>query len=227
MVDITVAKMLRFASVLYGERVYTSNKPKFKAMQVMNMTRAGKGNIEERTWSLDQVLSGMISGLGIADEFKHLNPENFEKFIAFIFQSMGYTTQVTQYTGDYGADVIAEKEGEKLAVQVKKYKKGNDVSNDEVRKAIGSMPHFKATGAVLITTSDYTLQAREQAKNAPIELINGDQLDALIYKHLLEPKLKQLKEGDFIPPDIFNFKGYRLAVKPEKFGKVKYEIILG
>ena len=50
-----------------------------------------------------------------------MNPQSFEKYVAGIYEKEGYDVTVTPYSGDYGVDVIAEKGGERIAVQVKQY----------------------------------------------------------------------------------------------------------
>jgi len=117
------------------------------------------------------------------DYVMKLSPHDFERFIGELFKNMGYVTRVTRYTGDYGIDVIAEKEDEKIAIQCKKYDEGN-VSATDVQKLLGAMrlKGVKANKAILITTSDFTVQAKVQAEDNPIELWNWKTLYTMIKK---------------------------------------------
>ena len=54
-------------------------------------------------------------------ELRKIDPFEFEEYIATIYQGWGYPCRVTKGQGDYGADIIAENDEEKLAIQVKRY----------------------------------------------------------------------------------------------------------
>jgi HJR/Mrr/RecB family endonuclease len=126
--------------------------------------------------------------LGLENNFANYSPYEFEKFIAKLFDVMGYQTKVTPKSGDYGIDVLAKKSGEVLAIQVKKYNIGNPVGNRDVQRLLGAMQYknFKANHGLLITTSHFTVQAREQAKECPIELWDKHDLDKIIKKYILQ-----------------------------------------
>lgn len=53
------------------------------------------------------------------DDINNLNPIEFECFIREFFIRKGYKAWTTKKTYDNGADVIAEKNDEKIAIQVK------------------------------------------------------------------------------------------------------------
>jgi len=108
-----------------------------------------------------------------------LNPREFEKFIAYLFNKIGFRTEITPYVSDYGADIVAERGENRIVVQVKKYI-GQNVGAQEVQQSLGSMWRYKANKAILVTTTDFTAQALEQAKGAPIELWNQKTLHQII-----------------------------------------------
>ena len=54
-----------------------------------------------------------------------MNPFHFEKFIGELFNDLGYQTEVTKSTGDFGVDVLLVKDNIKTAVQVKRYGREN------------------------------------------------------------------------------------------------------
>jgi restriction system protein len=122
----------------------------------------------------------------VQSEYALIDPYQFEHLISELFQKMGYKTEVTSATCDYGIDVIANKDQDTIAIQAKKYSKGNNVGNRDVQMLLGAMQFnsVKANKAILITSSDFTVQAKEQAKEAPIELWNGKYLSQLITKYL-------------------------------------------
>ena len=101
---------------------------------------------------------------------------------------MGYETRVTQASNDYGIDVVAEKGNEKIAIQCKRYSPGNPVSNRDVQRLLGAMQlkSVRATHSIIITTSHFTVQAKEQAKECTIELWDRHDLEKMVRKYLME-----------------------------------------
>jgi len=114
-----------------------------------------------------------------------ITPFEFEEMIEDLFKKMGYETELTSRIGDYGIDVIARNNKDVIAIQVKRYSKGNNVGNQEVQKLLGAMQlrSVKANKAVLVTTSDFTIQATEQAKETPIELWDGKYVSHMLKKY--------------------------------------------
>jgi len=132
---------------------------------------------------------------GLTSDFMDRSPHEFEDFIAELFMRMGYSTERTPLTSDYGADVIAKKGEEAIAVQVKRNKPGNDVGVKDVNQVLGSMYRYNANKAIVITTSDFTLAARKLAKTAPVDLWNRTKLYEMIERHFFgESKEKSIME---------------------------------
>jgi len=122
-------------------------------------------------------------------ELMDQSPYEFEHTIAKLLQRMGYSARVTSKSdgeegGDYGADIIAKKDGRTIVVQVKRWAPHNLVGALDVRSTLGCLHTFKASKAILVTTSDFTEQAYVQAKNGPVELWNGARLRELMAKYV-------------------------------------------
>jgi len=120
------------------------------------------------------------------DFFNRLSPYDAELKFCDILTRMGYSAHVTkksEYGSDHGVDIIAKKNGNTIAVQVKKWAPHNLVGAKEVQMLLGSMFRHKADKCILMTTSDFTEQAYEQAKDSPIELWNGKYLESLLKKY--------------------------------------------
>jgi len=117
---------------------------------------------------------------GLTSDFMDRSPHEFEDFIAELFTRMDYSTERTPLTSDYGADVIAKKGKEVIAIQVKRNKPGNDVGVKDVNQVLGSMYRYKADKAIVITTSDFTSAARKLATTAPVDLWNRTKLYEMI-----------------------------------------------
>ena len=123
----------------------------------------------------------------INTNYATISPFDFECVVSDLFARMGYISHNTKKTGDYGIDVVAKDSKDIIAIQVKKYMKGNNVGNRDIQMLLGAMQlnTVKANKAILITTSDFTIQAKEQAKGAPIELWNGEYFNSLMLKYML------------------------------------------
>jgi len=121
----------------------------------------------------------------VRNNYKEIDPYQFEELISDLFERMGYKTQVTKKSGDFGVDVIATKGGETIAIQAKKYSPGNNVGNRDVQRMLGAMSFrdYKANKGIIITTSDFTIQAQEQASENPIELWNIAYLNKMMAKY--------------------------------------------
>lgn len=109
------------------------------------------------------------------EDFEHLIRELFEKE----FQSNGGEVKVTQASRDGGVDAIAFDpdpiRGGKIVIQAKRYT--NTVGVSAVRDLYGTVVNEGAIKGILVTTSDYGPDAYEFAKDKPITLLNGSNLD--------------------------------------------------
>ena len=54
-----------------------------------------------------------------------MTPDQYEKYVANYFQNKGYKVKQTPYSNDYGVDVFAEKNKEKIAIQAKMFGNSN------------------------------------------------------------------------------------------------------
>ena len=124
-------------------------------------------------------------GALLSHNFYNFTPFEFEEFIGQLFKRMGYNVDVTRKTMDYGIDVLAKKEDHTVAIQVKQYAQGNNVGARDVQQILGAMWKVKANQAIIITTSGFTIQAREQAKDAPVELWGYKVLNDMVKKYFV------------------------------------------
>ncbi|MEK3882441.1 restriction endonuclease [Paenibacillus sp. PL2-23] len=114
---------------------------------------------------------------GIADIDK-MDGRTFELYLGHLFRSHGYETEVTQAAGDYGADLVIKKGGQKIVVQAKRYSK--NVGLKAVQEAHTAMNHYGASEAWVVTNRDYTEQAYTLAKSNGVRLIKREQLIEMI-----------------------------------------------
>ncbi|MGG0656918.1 restriction endonuclease [Rummeliibacillus pycnus] len=104
----------------------------------------------------------------------------FEEYLANIFSKLGFISSVTQKSGDYGADLILEKDNISIVVQAKRYK-GN-IGNSAVQEIYAAQAYYKANKAWVVTNSYFTANAIQLAKNTNVMLIDRDELKLLVYK---------------------------------------------
>jgi restriction system protein len=108
-----------------------------------------------------------------------LSPEAFEARVGVLLSDMGWTNvQQMGGAGDRGIDLRAERDGLTYVVQCKYYK-DNKVPPDKVRDLLGTKTRQNADRAILVTTSDFTKQGREEARGH-VELWNGETLLKLL-----------------------------------------------
>lgn len=111
----------------------------------------------------------------------------FEIYCGNLLKTMGYTNvQVTELVGDGGKDIIAYKDGEKYYIECKLWDwaiENNSVGRPVAQKLVGAMVKDKVKNGIIITTTYFTNEAIEYARNIPnitLELIDGDKLVKLI-----------------------------------------------
>lgn len=100
----------------------------------------------------------------------------FENYIAAIFKYKGYNVRETPRSGDFGVDLIITKDGQKTAVQIKRYKKS--VNQDAVRQVVAgnAMSYYKAEKTMVVTNSYFTKSVYELAKAHECKLVDRDKL---------------------------------------------------
>lgn len=106
----------------------------------------------------------------IRTRFSCIGPEQFEKFVAALFEKRGYRVDLTPATGDYGADLILTLDVAKVAVQVKRYAADNLVGVKDVHHLLGAKSHYKCDSAVFVTTSSFSEPAQRAAQANGVQL---------------------------------------------------------
>ena len=97
---------------------------------------------------------------------------DYEHFVAKYFEDLGYSTEVTNSTGDYGVDVFAQKEGEKIAIQAKHYANGSrKVNRRMIMELHGAKDLFYCNRAILVTSGNFLPDAIETANKLGMELM--------------------------------------------------------
>lgn len=107
----------------------------------------------------------------------------FERLVTALLARMGFRAETTKATGDGGIDIVAVLDkpilGGKYLFQCKRYAPDNLVGASTVRDFYGAVTADRAVKGILVTTSDFTAQAREFAERVGLELINLARLQDL------------------------------------------------
>ena len=103
---------------------------------------------------------------------------DFEEYVAKLFQRFGFSTKVTKKSGDFGCDVLLEKNGDRIAVQVKN--SINKVTLKAVQEIVASLKKYDARIGVVITNAKFTKSARQLGKINGVVMINRNALLRLI-----------------------------------------------
>ena len=115
----------------------------------------------------------------------------FEKLVVELLVKMGYggsqreAARAVGQSGDEGIDGIIDEDRlglDTIYVQAKKWKTDSSVGRPEIQKFVGALQGKKAKKGIFITTSRFTDDAREYARNidTKVVLIDGVRLTELM-----------------------------------------------
>lgn len=116
-------------------------------------------------------------------KLNNLTGEEFEELLKAYFKKNGYKVDLTPKSGDYGADLIVRKNGEKIIIQAKRYK--GSVGISAVQEVIGAKEYYKGDKALVITNSYFTPAAKELAGKTRVKLWDGKVVAEMIEKKKL------------------------------------------
>ena len=104
----------------------------------------------------------------------------FEQLVGEAFRRQGYAVEETGLGGpDGGIDLILRKDGQRMLVQCKQWKR-QQVGVSVVREMAGLLAHHQAQAVKIVCIGSYTSDAEAFARGKPIELISGERLLEMI-----------------------------------------------
>ncbi len=113
-------------------------------------------------------------------QFDIMNGHTFERACADILKSNGFkNVEVTKGSGDFGVDILAEKNGIRYAVQCKRY--SNKLDNTPIQEVIGGLAYYHCQKGIVMTNSYFTEPANTLAKVNNVELWDRDKLVKLAF----------------------------------------------
>ncbi len=179
---------------------------------IVSFVAATKRNDSEsttQTSTKSPIQSPIISESDLQNEFMKFSWRQMEELTGKLFEKKGYSVEVTQASGDFGIDVWASKNEEKIGIQVKHWNK--DVGFDDVTKTLGSNLG-KANKYILISTkSFFTNQAWDHQRQHShlIELWDTNRFREELRENFIRNTDVETSSDDKI--DSFDFdKGFNL-----------------
>lgn len=106
--------------------------------------------------------------------FSSSNPIEYEQWCAAELRRAGWSASTTKASGDQGLDIVAEKNGRRVAIQCKLYTK--PVGNKAVQEVHAAAAFVNAGAAIVVAPVDYTPSARELAGKLGVFLLHHTQL---------------------------------------------------
>ncbi|WP_406813774.1 restriction endonuclease [Mycobacterium sp. M23085] len=113
------------------------------------------------------------SGLRVIDRMSGVE---FEEFVAAQLRVAGYSVTPTAGSGDYGVDLIAKKDGARMAVQCKRLAKAVGVA--AVQQVVAGARHHGCNRTLVVTNQTFTKAARQLAGTHHCRLVGRSQLQS-------------------------------------------------
>lgn len=140
------------------------------------------------------------------------SPAFFERLVVELLVKMGYggslkeAASIVGKSGDAGIDGIIKEDKlglDAIYIQAKRW--DSVVGRPEIQKFVGALDGQKARKGIFITTSSFTKEAIEYAKNTTVKvvLIDGDRLANLMIENSLGVSTTQTYEIKKVDSDFF------------------------
>jgi hypothetical protein len=98
----------------------------------------------------------------------------YEEYCAGRLRDAGWETRYTPKSGDQGVDIIAERDGIRVAIQCKNYKQ--PVGNKAVQEVLAGKSYERADFAAVVSPASYTPAATQLASATGVLLLHHRQL---------------------------------------------------
>lgn len=112
-----------------------------------------------RRWRADATLRAIDAMDGV----------EFEGYVAARLGRAGWRVRFTAPVGDYGVDLIADRDGHSVAVQCKRY--GKPVGVAAVQQVVSGARHHGCGRSIVVSNQEFTTAARQLAHTHNCQLI--------------------------------------------------------
>nr|WP_167259350.1 restriction endonuclease [Frigoribacterium endophyticum] len=153
-------------------------------------------------------------GIDLLDRLRESHPDFFEQAVVDLLLAMGYGGAEQRGTriggsGDAGIDGIIDQDAlglDRIYVQAKRYKEGNNIGRETIQAFVGALQGFGATRGIFLTTSAFTPLAQTYVENVQsrVILIDGKRLVALMIKYRVGVQVKKTFTAVEIDADFFD-----------------------
>lgn len=110
-----------------------------------------------------------------------MDGHQFEYACADILKANGYKhVKVTRSSGDFGVDIIAEKDKVRYAIQCKRY--NHKLDNTPIQEVVGGLAYYQCDKGAVMTNQYFTEPAKQLAQVNDIELLDRDTLSHMVDK---------------------------------------------
>ena len=109
-----------------------------------------------------------------AADIAHMHPVDFEHHCAAILKTQGWACKTTRTSGDFGVDIVAERESVRVVIQVKKWR--DRVNLSAVQEITAGRPMYRAHVAAVVSVSGYRPSAIELARANRVLLLSYSDL---------------------------------------------------
>ncbi|WP_194541028.1 restriction endonuclease [Paenibacillus sp. JZ16] len=152
-----------------------ANKKSMKHPATRAASTTTSNNMKSRSHQT-KALTKLTDAQLITRDVHNLSGPDFERLMELYYKDQGYAVERVGGSGDSEVDLILRgKEGYKIAVQCKRWKQ--NVGNDIVLRLKAGKQVHGCYDAWVVTTSNFTKDARRDAERLNIQLINGIALE--------------------------------------------------
>lgn len=133
--------------------------------------RSYQAYAENKKWTKESARYGI-------PDIDSLSGTDFERFLGGLFRSAGYAVEIKGQSGDFGVDLILERDDKRIAIQAKRYTK--NVNLRAVQEVVAGMQYYGCTNAWVVTNSHFTRSAQQLARSTNVNLVDRPALANII-----------------------------------------------
>ena len=130
--------------------------------------------LHKKTNKLKTIFNLKTSNFNTLKDIDNMTGIQFERYVAKLLKTKGYTNIKLTEKYDLGIDIIATKDNIRYGIQVKRY--SYPVKADAIRQVVTALNYYNCDKAMVITNSTFTKTAIKLAQSNGCRLITKDYL---------------------------------------------------